>query len=495
MAKIATIVYDFASSVTGWSAFIWTGAADQRAQLVATNTYPTATLSGVHDAVDSSIQARVWPAGNGASGYSNTLLRLRLDSANYTAIIIGGGAIRLAVRNAGTDTSTGEISYDPSQHAWIRIAETGNNTFTASTSPDGVAWTVIGSLPHSWNASAVTVAFQAGRTTAVADSNLYVDDINVTPPPAGTPVRIRSASGWDPRSMHRRSAGGTWTHTGVQRPIQAGRLLFDAKFETTPAVASSYPDLNPEHVVEGEDFGLTSDPDTTKNRTVAWFDSWARKATSNGFPRSSVCTAPIIKGAYHGNTQDEYWYAVSVYLPETHKLTADGQWLSHNTQAFGPPYNGSSPCHMSIQPRYLGGTFTGENIAQFNGRTSALGTGPGAVVPFNTWRFYIVHLKMAYAPNGWVEIFQHIDGAPDSTWQRVPIDGITDGPAPIAPLAAGVNDAWVNDPAQDACYTSIGVYGTEPRRLYYAHHRVGTSKAAIDDPANGWWVAPLPDVA
>ena len=490
MPKINTLIYDFASGVGPWTSFTWTGADDQRASLLSTTAYPTALNTG-HDAVDSAIFAQVWPAGGGGSGHTNTILRLRADSGNYAAILISSqGGIQLQVRDAGIDTYTGERAYNATTDAWLRIADSGNTTITASTSPDGYTWTVLGSLPHSWSAANVSVAFQAGHSSSYADDTMYVDNINVPQGQPTTPIttRIRSGGAWTDRTIRRRAAGA-WSTTspGGTHP---GNLMFDANFGEVTSILDTYPDVNPETIIEGEDFGLMSDPNGS-GRQVAWFDSWARKATSNGFPRASVCTDYIIKAAYHGNTQDEYWQAASVYLPETHKLTADGQWLSHNTQAFGPPYTGSSPSHMSIQPRIINGAFTGENIAQYNGRTSALGT--SAIIPFDTWRYYLVHFKMAY--DGWVEIFQWIEGSSATTWQRLPIDGITDGPAPIAPLKAGVNDAWVTDPTADACYTSVGVYGTEPRRLYYAHHRVGTTFQSVTDPANGWPQLPLPATA
>ncbi|WP_439947161.1 hypothetical protein [Streptomyces sp. BBFR109] len=122
----------------------------------ATNVFGTSAL---YDATGSAVYAQVGVAANGA-GNTATIMRVRYDASNAASMRVESSVFKLTVTTAGTLTSLTLPAYDPHQHRWWRLRESGGS-FYADTSPDGLNWTVQGSLPYGFDATSVTLRFES----------------------------------------------------------------------------------------------------------------------------------------------------------------------------------------------------------------------------------------------------------------------------------------------------------------------------------------------
>ena len=115
------------------------------------NVFGTSTL---YDATGSSIYAQIGVAANG-NGTTKTIMRVRLDSNNAMTIRVESGVFKQVNVTGGVSTTVTLPTYDPHQHRFWRLRESGG-TFFADTSPDGLTWTNQSSMTYSWAATAVT---------------------------------------------------------------------------------------------------------------------------------------------------------------------------------------------------------------------------------------------------------------------------------------------------------------------------------------------------
>lgn len=79
---------------------------------------------------------------------ARVVVALRLDDSRLLAFVIENGV--LSSRQVDGATSNVTVSFDPAQHRWLQIAESGGTT-KWETSPDGITWSTLTSRPTvSW---------------------------------------------------------------------------------------------------------------------------------------------------------------------------------------------------------------------------------------------------------------------------------------------------------------------------------------------------------
>ena len=253
--------------------------------------------------------------------------------------------------------------------------------------------------------------------------------------------------------------GNKATRYGHQPIDLIGRppLFFDSSF-TTEGAMGSYADFNPDDLVVGGsevyaegtapsnlDIWLSPDP-LSPDRVVCCADARNGKHTGNIYPRAGLTTGLIL------TTGQEYWQSLS-WL-STDKLPND-DWNSIFTAGFGPPWDGPSPTSMAEQPS----STPGKNLLRFS-RTPATGgiNWPGEEISVNQWTHCILHLRLAEAPNGWVEMWLNTGPGPNDFRKVLPMQAVST----VAPGSTGGN------------YSSIGPYGITPHRTYFGHHQIAT---------------------
>ncbi|WP_037616468.1 hypothetical protein [Streptomyces aureus] len=138
------------------------------------NVFGTTSL---YDATNSSLSAQIGVAPNGNGG-TKSIMRVRLDSNNAVTMRVESGVFKQTMQIGGTLTSVTLPTYDPHQHRWWRIRESGGS-FYADTSPDGLNWTNQSSMAYSWSAAALTVQFESqASVTEVSGNATAISNIN-----------------------------------------------------------------------------------------------------------------------------------------------------------------------------------------------------------------------------------------------------------------------------------------------------------------------------
>jgi hypothetical protein len=128
--------------------------------------------SNLYDSTGSSIYAQIGVAANGA-GNTKTIMRVRLDSNNAMTIRVESGVFKQVVVTGGTSTTVTLPTYDPHQHRFWRLRESGGSFF-ADTSPDGLTWTTQSSMAYSWSATGVTFQVESQASATEVAGNVSV---------------------------------------------------------------------------------------------------------------------------------------------------------------------------------------------------------------------------------------------------------------------------------------------------------------------------------
>jgi len=127
---------------------------------------PSYVGAALYDATYNSFFAKVTPAPNGL-GTVQTALIIKFDIQNYVEISVGPNEVfnAYAVNNTAVVTTASAMpAYDPTAHAYWRLRNDDALYFHFDVSPDGSTWTELGSVPYTWDATAITVMFFAGFT-------------------------------------------------------------------------------------------------------------------------------------------------------------------------------------------------------------------------------------------------------------------------------------------------------------------------------------------
>lgn len=179
MPKLETLVDAFTSAAINtslWNSITGTATLDTVNDLVslavpttsgATNQFGT---TSIWDATGSSLYAQVGVPPNGNGGTAVGII-LAKDASNSILMRIVNGAFSVLLTTTGTGVPTALPSYDPHAHRWWRISESAGS-FLCATSPDGLTWTTLATLPYTWTATAVTVAFRTAATTSEVAGNV-----------------------------------------------------------------------------------------------------------------------------------------------------------------------------------------------------------------------------------------------------------------------------------------------------------------------------------
>lgn len=151
----------------------------------ASGTFNNLGATGPYDATGSYLYAQVSPAPNGNGGIT-TYMKLVKDASNQLQVQLNSSLFQVYLQTAGSFALAATLpAYDPHQHRWWRISESGGN-FLIATAPDGYNWTTQATIPYTWASTAVQVVFQTG-TSDTEPSGLVttIAHVNTTSPASG----------------------------------------------------------------------------------------------------------------------------------------------------------------------------------------------------------------------------------------------------------------------------------------------------------------------
>jgi hypothetical protein len=147
------------------------------------------------------------PNGNGGTQLN---FKLALDGSNSVIAKWSASAgLQMQMQTAGVFVTTALPAYDPHQHRWWQLSE-ASGSFTFSTSPDGLTWTALATMAHSWSATSVSVFFQTGATdTEPSGMVAVISNVNTRLGGVANPNWPQIEDGW----------GAYWNANGGDSPL------------------------------------------------------------------------------------------------------------------------------------------------------------------------------------------------------------------------------------------------------------------------------------
>jgi hypothetical protein len=137
--------------------------------------------SASYDLTGSSFVVQVPQTANVATT-AQTYIALNGQGANDIEMLEENGQLTARISVGGTDQNLASAAYDPTQHAWWRIRESGGTLFW-DTSPDGKTWTVLCSDSTPFAIDVLDVVLAAGTWQSQANPGTSnFDNVNLTPP-------------------------------------------------------------------------------------------------------------------------------------------------------------------------------------------------------------------------------------------------------------------------------------------------------------------------
>jgi hypothetical protein len=138
--------------------------------------------SASYDLTGSALLVQV-PQTASTTANGQTYIELDAPANNSLSIVEENGSLYFRVTNAGTYQNIGSVLYDPTQHAWWRIRESGGVLFW-DTAPDGKAWTVQQQLtPLPFAINVLDVQLASGTYLAQPSPGAtHYDNLNLPPP-------------------------------------------------------------------------------------------------------------------------------------------------------------------------------------------------------------------------------------------------------------------------------------------------------------------------
>lgn len=129
-----------------------------------------------------------------------TSILIKKDEVNYAELFVGGNRLLsfTVVSDDIPDLSNINFpTYDPVAHAFWRITDTDNRTLTFWVSADGTTWNSLASIPHNWDARAITIMFMAGYTGNNSSplQRAYISNVNSTSPALTLSSTVRAIDG------------------------------------------------------------------------------------------------------------------------------------------------------------------------------------------------------------------------------------------------------------------------------------------------------------
>lgn len=204
MAAIATLVDDFDDNVVdgarwpgNYGTYSETGG---RARVSCGTGYSAFESASTYTLAGSSVYARVYPpAAGGATAEAYALIAI-LSPTDGTAISTlinrATGVIRFQSNVAFWDDNVVQLTYDTTNHAWVKIAEAGG-TVTWSTSANGTTWATRRTLATpAWvtSGNTLTLNMEAHRDGGTVDFAEF-DNVNTLggTPPSGPSAAVMGA--------------------------------------------------------------------------------------------------------------------------------------------------------------------------------------------------------------------------------------------------------------------------------------------------------------
>jgi hypothetical protein len=222
--KIATFTEAFSSGTINTSTWEVSGTpaptidSNSRLAVPLTPDYGGVQTWQAYDLTSSSVYAQMFvpPQGtdNGGSGTNESQITLcstlsRYNADNEIMIQYTAGGLWIAYRNGGTEVGTWVDAYNPAVHGtWFRVRHTTGTTVIVDSSVDATTWVQRATGAISWDLTAVTLGFWAGRWGTETASTAYFDNVN-TAPVAATVTTVWSSE----PSQTALSLG--WTTSGV----------------------------------------------------------------------------------------------------------------------------------------------------------------------------------------------------------------------------------------------------------------------------------------
>jgi hypothetical protein len=162
-----------------------------------------------YDATNSSLYAQITVPPNGNGG-TQLNFKLALDGSNSVIAKWSASAgLQMQMQTAGVFVTTSLPAYDPHQHRWWQLSE-ASGSFTFSTSPDGLTWTALATMAHSWSATSVSVFFQTGATdTEPSGMVAVISNVNTRLGGVANPNWPQIEDGW----------GAYWNANGGDSPL------------------------------------------------------------------------------------------------------------------------------------------------------------------------------------------------------------------------------------------------------------------------------------
>lgn len=183
---VETLTDDFTSNTGQWGLGSGVTISGGTLNIPVTAAYDGFGNSSVRfDATGSSVFAKIIPGGTGGTNPVIWGPRLRVSPNNEIGAIFSGGAIYLNRVIGGVYTYSATYpTYDPVNHAWVRVRESGGTVYL-DVSPSGAvgSWTQIESLSASTlDLTNVQLSFYAGLDSGTSAVPMVVDNVNVAPP-------------------------------------------------------------------------------------------------------------------------------------------------------------------------------------------------------------------------------------------------------------------------------------------------------------------------
>lgn len=155
-----------------------------RARVPADTGFAAYASDNVYTLQGSYVHAQVVPpAANGAAeAYAQLLVLSSTVGTNVTfEVDTASNTVLMATRVGFVDQSSQTLGYDATDHAWLRIRESGGTLYW-ETAPDGRTWTVrFSTLSPSWvSATDIAVQLLAHRSAGTQNWAEF-DNVNITP--------------------------------------------------------------------------------------------------------------------------------------------------------------------------------------------------------------------------------------------------------------------------------------------------------------------------
>jgi len=193
-AKLETLIdaFDADNFSANWIPFVFGGA-----KLILNNkrvemSYPAASTSATdgdlvsattYDLTGSYAFFQVQAVPNPGT-LADAEIRIKIDATNWFRWIYEGGTLIAQYMKAGSKNNIASFTYDPGQHRWWKISESGG-VITWWTSSDGKTFTSQGTFTHGMTITAVSLLL-AGTCfqNEVSPGSFYFDNCNIIPTPA-----------------------------------------------------------------------------------------------------------------------------------------------------------------------------------------------------------------------------------------------------------------------------------------------------------------------